>query len=606
VHIITNIDNLDEAPKNNQQDLQLESKNIVNDLVLNQNILSPTSKQSEKNDLKNNKNKDNDKNNKIYTVIIPSPSKQQPDGEFNKLPRYNSACKFYENLSKKVHKDFEQQDIYNNVNPYYSKITTKMAKISKASYDYFGENRSVHSEISHKQMINPVSKNLLSIKFDKSPPSTYSIVNTEGNIKDLQSDYNEKSQNNQSYPYNVSKISKFINLDRNRNLNLINLPLQIKNTKNNQKIQKNYDESQVNQERQNRNERPDKDNLKGKDKQNRKESVSKEKSKKYINTNTEESDIDISSPRAKTCNLIKNALEKIQYEIHVEDIKDKEIEDMKEKEKELERLKDLEFKKQKEEEELKLVEAALLETEKTKERKVVNNYNPNRNKKSNDNESNNSSSKDGKSKGNQNNQFANFRPNVIEKSSNTNSRAVSEKNTIKEESEQFSESCGGFIKSPKETEPIVEMEMEFETKQGNEIDVEKVPNNLEELKEKKIEEEAQDETFYDKYASALNYTIEHIDKFDEFTLNDKIEILISLVPNEDKEIKLGAVVALYIIKQKYLAESIEIYNKNIQEAILKGITEYEIQDELFLVISLELLSNINNFLNIFFIFYLRL
>jgi len=96
------------------------------------------------------------------------------------------------------------------------------------------------------------------------------------------------------------------------------------------------------------------------------------------------------------------------------------------------------------------------------------------------------------------------------------------------------------------------------------------------------------EESYERYASALNSVTESVGSFEKYTESEKVEILLSLISNNNKELRLGAAVGLYALKLKGYND--EKHTSQMQQIIVKAINNYETQDELFLVISIELLG----------------
>ena len=107
----------------------------------------------------------------------------------------------------------------------------------------------------------------------------------------------------------------------------------------------------------------------------------------------------------------------------------------------------------------------------------------------------------------------------------------------------------------------------------------------------------------EKFANALTNLMDCLDPtFERLSLNEKIEKLTSSIDNPKRVQRLGGLVALYIVKQKLLLEN-EMdkkmksqYDELILDKIFAGLRKYEMQEELFLLASLELLSNIFNFI----------
>ena len=93
----------------------------------------------------------------------------------------------------------------------------------------------------------------------------------------------------------------------------------------------------------------------------------------------------------------------------------------------------------------------------------------------------------------------------------------------------------------------------------------------------------------DIYLSALNETLSILDKiFEELDLNGKLNKLLELTNDESKNIRLGALVCLYLlIKKNY--DSIDDNNKNnILTEMISLLQSYENQDEIFLQSCLEI------------------
>jgi len=99
----------------------------------------------------------------------------------------------------------------------------------------------------------------------------------------------------------------------------------------------------------------------------------------------------------------------------------------------------------------------------------------------------------------------------------------------------------------------------------------------------------------EKFADALVSIMDCLDPtFERLSIKERMEKFIISIENTRRNIRLGALVALYIIKQKKMDDG-EL-DEVILQAIFSGLKNYESQEELFLIACLELLSNdINNF-----------
>ena len=93
----------------------------------------------------------------------------------------------------------------------------------------------------------------------------------------------------------------------------------------------------------------------------------------------------------------------------------------------------------------------------------------------------------------------------------------------------------------------------------------------------------------DIYLSALNETLSILDKvFEELDLNGKINKLLSLVNDESKNVRLGALVCLYLLIKKNIESIDENIKNNILTEIISLLQSYENQDEIFLQSCLEI------------------
>lgn len=93
----------------------------------------------------------------------------------------------------------------------------------------------------------------------------------------------------------------------------------------------------------------------------------------------------------------------------------------------------------------------------------------------------------------------------------------------------------------------------------------------------------------EKYLDSLEAIMAILDPiFERCQINEKIERFMEIVDDHRRNIRLGSLVALYLICKKY--EFDESYKNLIVEKIVLLIQNYEIQEELFLVACLEILS----------------
>lgn len=93
----------------------------------------------------------------------------------------------------------------------------------------------------------------------------------------------------------------------------------------------------------------------------------------------------------------------------------------------------------------------------------------------------------------------------------------------------------------------------------------------------------------EKFLDALEAVMAILDPiFERCQINEKIERFIEIVDDHRRNIRLGSLVAIYMICKKY--ELDDTYKMLIVEKIVMLIQNYEIQEELFLVACLEILG----------------
>lgn len=111
---------------------------------------------------------------------------------------------------------------------------------------------------------------------------------------------------------------------------------------------------------------------------------------------------------------------------------------------------------------------------------------------------------------------------------------------------------------------------------------------------------------FEKYADSLEHVINCINNevdfgdslsgegsnFDLISVEEKADIILQLVIDKRRQLRLGAVVALYIIMKKY--DINPKLRQKISESTIGLIHNYEIQEELFLIACFEILSLILN------------
>ena len=95
----------------------------------------------------------------------------------------------------------------------------------------------------------------------------------------------------------------------------------------------------------------------------------------------------------------------------------------------------------------------------------------------------------------------------------------------------------------------------------------------------------------EKYVDALGDALTLLDIiFDKLDLEEKIEKLIDLLADPNRNIRLGALVGLALIIKKFkIKQNIKLM---IAETVVSLLESYEMHEELFLTLSLEILSNL--------------
>jgi len=94
---------------------------------------------------------------------------------------------------------------------------------------------------------------------------------------------------------------------------------------------------------------------------------------------------------------------------------------------------------------------------------------------------------------------------------------------------------------------------------------------------------------HDKFIESFELIMISLDPiFYKLSLNEKVEKFLENTEDPRRLIRLGALVGIYLLINKY---KIEEYSKSIIEKILYLLQNYEYQEELFLVACLEILSN---------------
>lgn len=94
---------------------------------------------------------------------------------------------------------------------------------------------------------------------------------------------------------------------------------------------------------------------------------------------------------------------------------------------------------------------------------------------------------------------------------------------------------------------------------------------------------------YDRYVEALESLMALLDPiFERLTLYERVEKIIENLDDQRRSVRLGAMVALYIILKKY--EMDDNYRLLILEKSMQLLQNYESHEELFLVACLEILS----------------
>lgn len=95
----------------------------------------------------------------------------------------------------------------------------------------------------------------------------------------------------------------------------------------------------------------------------------------------------------------------------------------------------------------------------------------------------------------------------------------------------------------------------------------------------------------ENYIDAMKKTLTLLDPvFEELTLNEKIEKLVSLTEDERKNERLGALVCLYIIIKKYNKQIDDEHKNLVLEKVIQLLKNYNTQEELFLVACIEICS----------------
>jgi len=179
--------------------------------------------------------------------------------------------------------------------------------------------------------------------------------------------------------------------------------------------------------------------------------------------------------------------------------------------------------------------------------------------------------------------------NILNKSSlnkSNNERRISDRKYFSEE-ERLNTYDLQTMETQEHNVDIVLIDKDTENNENNENTTEKKETD----KDPNISANSSDKNYHATLVDSLLNILDLMDhEFEKLSIKEIIEKFLLSIEDTRKNIRLGGIVALYIIKQKNMV--VDDLNIKIMFKVIEALKNFEIQDELFLVACFELLSNI--------------